>query len=44
MTPFHAPWKYKKTSDFLIFSGSIGREAWHEMGSGAKISVECVQS
>ena len=29
---FDTPWKHQKTSVFLMFSGSIKRGQWHEMG------------
>ena len=29
---FHTTWKHKKTSGFLIFSGGIERDKWHEQG------------
>ena len=38
LTPFmplasiYTPWKHKKTGDFLMFSGGIERDQWHEMG------------
>ena len=28
----YTPWKYQKTSGFLMFSGGIERNQWHEMG------------
>ena len=28
---FDTPWKRQKTSDFLMFSGGIKRDQWHEM-------------
>ena len=30
--PFHAPEKIRKTDVFLIFSGGIEKDQWHEMG------------
>ena len=32
LVSFYTPWKYEKTSRFLIFSGGIERDQWHEMG------------
>ena len=32
MFPFYTPWKYQKTSGFLIFSVGIERATWPEMG------------
>ena len=38
INPFHAtglfytPWKYQKTSSFLMFSGGRERDELHEMG------------
>ena len=29
---FYTPWKHQKTSGFLMFSGGIERDYWHEMG------------
>ena len=29
---FDTPWKHQKTSGFLMFSGGITRDQWHEMG------------
>ena len=29
---FYRPWKHQKTSGFLIFTGGIKRDQWHEMG------------
>ena len=29
---FDTPWKHQKTSGFLIFSGCMKRDQWHEMG------------
>ena len=29
---FYAPLKYRKTKSFLMFSGRIKRDQWHEMG------------
>ena len=29
---FYTPWKHQKTSGFLIFSGGIERDQWHELG------------
>ena len=31
---FDTPWK-QKTRGFLMFSGGIKRDQWHEMGLGA---------
>ena len=28
-----ASWKHQKTKGFLMFSGAMGRDQWHEMGS-----------
>ena len=28
----YTPWKPQKTSGFLMFSGGLEREQWHEMG------------
>ena len=28
---FHTPWKHQKTRGFLMFSGGIKRDQWHEM-------------
>ena len=28
---FWYPWKYQKTSGFLVFSGAIKRDQWHQM-------------
>ena len=28
----YTPWKHKKTSAFLMFSGGIERDQWHEIG------------
>ena len=30
---FYTPWKHKKPRGFLMFSGGIERDQWHEMGS-----------
>ena len=27
---FNTPWKHQKTFDFLMFSGGIERDLWHE--------------
>ena len=32
LVSFYAPLKHPKTIDFLIFSGGIERDQWHEMG------------
>ena len=32
MLLFYTPWKHQKTFGFLVFSGSIKREHWPEMG------------
>ena len=32
LTSFDTPWKHQKTSGFLMFSGGIKRDQWHEMG------------
>ena len=29
---FNTPWKFKKTSGFLMFPGGTERDKWHEMG------------
>ena len=29
---FDTPWKYQKTKGFMMFSGGIKRDPWHEMG------------
>ena len=29
---FYTPWKYQKVSGFLMFSGGIERNHWHEIG------------
>ena len=29
---FDTPWKHQKTRGFLVFSGGIKRDQWHEMG------------
>ena len=34
MLPFYTPWKYEKTSGFLMFSGVLEREHWPGMGQG----------
>ena len=31
LASFYTHLKYQKTRGFLIFSGSIGRDQWHEM-------------
>ena len=28
---FYTPWKHQKTFDFLMFSGGIEKDHWHEM-------------
>ena len=33
LVSFYTPWKHEETSGFLIFSGGIERDQWHEMGS-----------
>ena len=30
---FQTPWKHQKTRSFLLFSGGIKSDQWHEMGS-----------
>ena len=32
LASFYTPWKHQKTSGFLMFSGGIERDQWHEMG------------
>ena len=32
LVSFYTPWKYQKTSSFLIFSGGIERDQWHKTG------------
>ena len=32
LVSFYIPWKYQKTSNFLMFSGGIERNQWHQMG------------
>ena len=32
LVSFYTPWKQQKTSGFLMFSGGIKRDLWHEMG------------
>ena len=32
MASFYTPWKNQKTFGFLMFSGDIERDQWHEMG------------
>ena len=29
---FDTPWKHQKTGGFMMFSGGIKRDQWHEMG------------
>ena len=29
---FNTPWKHQKTTDFLVFSGGIEKDQFHEMG------------
>ena len=29
---FDTPWKHQKTRGFMMFSGGIKRDQWHEMG------------
>ena len=29
---FETPWKKQKTFGFLVFSGGMERDQWHEMG------------
>ena len=29
---FYAPWKHQQTKGFLMFSGAIEGEQWHQMG------------
>ena len=29
---FYTPWKDQKTKGFLMFSGGIEKDQWHEMG------------
>ena len=29
---FDSPWKHQETKDFLMSSGGIERDQWHEMG------------
>ena len=33
LVSFYTPWKHQKTSGFLMFSGGIEKEHWHEMSS-----------
>ena len=32
LVSFYTAWKHQKTSGFLMFSGGIERDQWHEMG------------
>ena len=32
LVSFDTPWKYQKPFGFLILSGGIERDQWHEMG------------
>ena len=32
LVPFYVPKKHKKSSGFLMISGGIKRDQWHEMG------------
>ena len=32
LVSFYTPWEYQKTRGFLIFSGVIERDHWHEIG------------
>ena len=32
LVSFYTPWKHQKTSGFLMFSGGIERDQWHEIG------------
>ena len=32
LVSFYTPWKQQKTRSFLMFSGGIERDQWHEMG------------
>ena len=32
LASFYIPWKLQKTRGFLMFSGGIEKDQWHEMG------------
>ena len=32
LVSFYTPWKHQKTRGFLMFSGGLERDQWHEMG------------
>ena len=32
LVSFYTPWKHQETKGFLIFSGCIERDEWHDMG------------
>ena len=32
LVSFDTPWKHQKTNAFLMFSGGVERDQWHEMG------------
>ena len=36
LVSFYIPWKHQKTSGFLMFSGGIERDQWHEMDQCTK--------
>ena len=39
LVSFYTPCKHKKTIGFLMFSGDIERNRWHEMGKEKQISM-----
>ena len=40
LASFYTPWKHQKTSAFLIISGGIEKDQWHEMGKNM-IFIHC---
>ena len=39
LASFYTPWKHKKNSSFLMFSGGMEREQWHEMDLKSHVSM-----
>ena len=40
LVSLNTPLKYQKTRGFLIFSGGIARDQWHEMGQEFQLKRE----
>ena len=44
LVPLYTPSKHQKTSGFLLFSGGIERDQWHEMGLKKRLASSLLKS